>query len=176
METFLTAHGQDPGPYQRPLLAGAITGLLATIPATAVLAAFGSLRVEAEILGLPLAATLAAGAAAMVVAGVLYGRLFQRAANDRRGGWLFGMAFGFLLWMAGAVMVLPLLSGGAAPGGTAAVGVFLSLIAWGLTLGILFPYIHKPLQADISGDPRAGGDRFGPEAVVSTWRLLRLRV
>ena len=46
------AHGDDPGPTQRPLLAGAISGVLATIPAIAILYAFGSLAVEARILGL----------------------------------------------------------------------------------------------------------------------------
>ena len=35
MAGFLGAHGYDPGPTQRPLLAGAIVGLLATVPAIA---------------------------------------------------------------------------------------------------------------------------------------------
>ena len=36
-EDFLSAHGYDPGPSQRPLLAGAISGVLATAPAIGVL-------------------------------------------------------------------------------------------------------------------------------------------
>ena len=34
---FVSAHGYDPGPSQRPYLAGAISGLLATVPAIGVL-------------------------------------------------------------------------------------------------------------------------------------------
>src|SRR3546814_15201737 len=83
----------------------------------------------------------------MALAGGIYGRLFQRGANDRRGGWLFGMAFGFLLWTAGMVLTLPLLSGGWLPAGTAAIGVLLSLVIWGTTIGGLFPYVHRPLHA-----------------------------
>src|SRR3954470_19934701 len=40
---MLRAHGLDAGPTQRPLLAGAIAGLIADIPATALLELFGSL-------------------------------------------------------------------------------------------------------------------------------------
>src|SRR4051812_16394362 len=102
MPGFLSAHGYDPGPTQRPLLAGAISGVVATVPAIAILYAFGSLRVEASILGLPQLKTVGLGWLAMALAGAIYGRLFGRAANDMRGGWLFGMAFGFALWAAGA--------------------------------------------------------------------------
>src|SRR5436305_14810710 len=82
----------------------------------------------------------------MAIAGAAYSRLFGRAANEVRGGWLFGMAFGFALWAAGAVMVLPLASGGEAPAGHAAVGVFLSVVALGADLGAVHPFVHRPLQ------------------------------
>lgn len=121
MRGFLTAHGFDPGPTQRPLLTGGLSGAIATLPAVTVLVAFGSLEAEAEILGRSVPLTLGAGCVVMALAGVVYGGLFRRGANDRRGGWLFGMAFGFMLWTAGAVMVLPLASGGLAPGGEAAI-------------------------------------------------------
>ncbi|HWJ38658.1 MAG TPA: hypothetical protein VNR86_07865, partial [Sphingomicrobium sp.] len=117
MATFLSAHGYDPGPTQRPLLSGAIAGVLATAPAVAILLWFGSLRVEAKILGMSTLLTLIVGWAAMAVAGALYSRIFGRAANNVHGGWLFGMAFGFALWAGGAVLVLPLLSDGKAPAG-----------------------------------------------------------
>ena len=164
MPGFLSAHGYDPGPTQRPGAAGAIAGLISTVPATAVLAAFGSLRIEAQILGLPASLTVAAGCVVMSITGALYGRLFQRAANDRRGGWLFGMLFGFVLWTAGSVMILPLLSGGLAPGGVAAIGVLLSLLAWGTSLGALFRYVHRPLHADLEG--KSVLDRVGPAAAA----------
>jgi hypothetical protein len=165
MPGLLGAHGYDPGPTQRPLLAGALAALLATVPAVAVLILFGSLPVEAEILGLSPVATLLAGEVVMAIAGAAYARLFGRAANDKNGGWLFGMAFGFLLWSAGAVMILPLLGGGRAPAGEAAMGVFLSLVLWGGALGLLLPYVHKPLGDDL--EKMSGREESGPSAAAS---------
>ena len=162
MAGFLSAHGFDPGPTQRPLTAGAISGVLATIPAIGLLHLFGSIEVEARILGLSPLATVALGCAAMAIAGALYARLFGRAANDARGGWLFGMAFGFALWAGGAVMVLPLVSGGQAPAGEPAIGVLLSLIAWGTTLGALLPFVHRPLHEDLESAARRPS--VGPSA------------
>src|SRR5688572_26778037 len=99
MLEMLRAHGLNAGPTQRPMLAGGLTGLLADVPALALLQAFGSVPVLAAALGrdaTPAVALLHAGA--MLLGGIGYGLLFQRAANDRAGGWLFGMAYGFLLW------------------------------------------------------------------------------
>src|SRR3954471_664516 len=98
MSGFLAAHGYDPGPTQRPFTAGAVAGLLATPPAILVLHLLGSLAVEGRILGLSRIMTIIAGGLAMALAGAVYARLLGRAANDVRGGWLFGMAFGFALW------------------------------------------------------------------------------
>ena len=162
MSGFLGAHGYDPGPSQRPLLAGATSGLVATVPATALLWLFGSLEVEAEILGLSIVATIAIGCAVMAATGAAYARLFGRAANDKSGGWLFGMASGFALWTGGAVMVLPLASGGLAPAGLAAIGVFLSLLLWGTALGALLPFVHRPLHEDI--DQASKRPAMGPAA------------
>ena len=150
MVGFLSAHGYDPGPTQRPGLAGAGSGLLATVPAIAILNLFGSLQVEARILGASIAATLLAGSVLMAAAGASYAWLFGRAANDPRGGWLFGMAFGFALWATGAVMVLPFASGGLAPAGVPAVGLFLSLVIWGGALGAALPFVHRPMQKSIA--------------------------
>jgi len=154
MTGFLSAHGFSPGPTQRPLLAGALSGVAGTVPAIAILHAFGSLAVEASVLGISPLITVAIGWAVMAVAGAVYGRLFGRAANDKRAGWLFGMAFGFALWAAGAVMVLPLASGGKAPAGEAAIGVFLSLIVWGAAAGASHPFIHRPLHESIESASR----------------------
>ena len=82
----------------------------------------------------------------MALAGAIYARLFGRAANEARGGWLFGMTFGFALWAAGAVMVRPLASGGEMPAGVAAAGLFLSLVVWGAALGTVHPFIDRPLH------------------------------
>jgi hypothetical protein len=165
MSSFLSAHGYDPGPTQRPLLAGSISGVLGTIPAIAILYFFGSLKVEAWILGLSQWGTVVAGCLAMAAAGAAYGRLFGRAANDVRGGWLFGMAFGFALWAAGAVMILPLASNGETPGGKAAIGVFVSLVAWGAAAGLVHPFVHRPLHESLA----TGAQRkeMGPRAATS---------
>jgi Na+/melibiose symporter-like transporter len=162
--SFLAAHGFDPGPSQRPFSSGAISGILATIPAIAVLFAFGSLKVEAHILGWSILATLCAGWAAMAVCGALYARIFGRAANDVRGGWLFGAAFGFALWAAGAVLVLPIVTGGRAPAGSAALGVAISMLVWGVAIGILLPFVHRPLHESLErGSKRA---EVGPSAAA----------
>jgi len=158
MPGFLGAHGYDPGPTQRPLLAGAISGIAATLPAMAILYALGSLRVEAEIFRLSPLLMAGAGLPVMAAAGAIYGRLFGRAANDVRGGWLFGMAFGFALWAAGAVMIIPLATGGKAPAGEAAIGLFLSLVVWGAALGASYPFIHRPLHERLETAAR----RIGP--------------
>ena len=164
MASFLQAHGYDPGPSQRPFSAGAISGVLATIPAIGVLLWFGSLKVEAFILGLSQLETLGAGWVVMAIAGAAYGRIFGRAANNVHGGWLFGMAFGFALWAAGAVLVLPIVSGGRTPAGPAALGVAISMLVWGLAIGILMPFVHRPLHESLEkGSKRA---ELGPSAAA----------
>jgi hypothetical protein len=164
MANFLSVHGYDPGPSQRPLTAGAISGILATAPAIPILIGLGSLDVEARILGLSRLATLGLGWIMMALAGAVYGRLFGRAANNRHGGWLFGMAFGFVLWTAGAVLVLPLASGGRAPAGSAALGLALSLLLWGLGTGILQPFVHRPLHEGLKKGSRHSD--VGPDAAA----------
>jgi hypothetical protein len=164
MADFLSAHGYAPGPTQRPLLAGAVSGLIATIPAIGLLQLFGTLPVEAAILRLSIFETLAAGSALMGVAGAIYARVYGRAANDARGGWLSGMAYGFALWAAGAVMVLPIASGGLAPAGDAALGAFLSLVVWGGALGTLLPFVQRRLHQDL--ETAAKRDGTGPDAAA----------
>lgn len=169
MAGFLSAHGYQPGPTQRPLLAGAIAGLLATPPAIITLWLLGSLRIEAQILGTSIPVTLAAGGAVMAGAGAFYARLFGRAANSVHAGWLFGMAFGFALWTAGAVFLLPLVSGGLAPAGEAAIGTFVSLVLWGAALGALLPFVHRPLHQGIR--EAAQRPQSGPAAATKKDRI-----
>jgi len=160
MARFLSAHGYDPGPTQRPLVAGALAGALASAPAVGLLLVTGALAVEARIVGTSLLGTIAIGVPVMAMAGAVYARLFGRPANDPRAGWLFGMAYGFVLWAAGAVLVLPLVSGGKAAAGTAALGVFLSLVVWGAALGALLPFLQRPLQEKL--EAAAKRSRTGP--------------
>lgn len=171
MAGFLAAHGYDPGPSQRPLTAGAMSGVVGTIPAIAVLIAFGSLRVEAQILGMSELATLFAGWVIMAVAGALYARLFGRAANALRGGWLFGMSFGFGLWAAGAVLLLPLISDGRMPAGPAATGVALALLVWGFATGLLVPFLHRPLHESL--EEASKRREVGPDAAAGNDQPIR---
>jgi Na+/melibiose symporter-like transporter len=171
MATFLSVHGYDPGATQRPILAGAISGILATAPAVGILLWFGSLKVEAQILGLSPLLTVGVGWLAMAVAGAAYSRLFGRAANNPHGGWLFGMAFGFALWAGGAVLVLPVISGGRSPAGPAALGVAASLLAWGLATGILLPFVHRPLHENLERASRH--EQVGPSAAAGNQQPIR---
>lgn len=164
MAGFLSAHGLSPGPTQRPFLAGGISGVVATLPALVLLALSGSIEIEAKILGLSVALTTALGWIAMAIAGAVYARLFGRAANDPNGGWLFGMAFGFVLWAGGAAMILPAVSGGLAPAGSAAISLLLSLLVWGATVGVLLPFIHRPLHQNLK--PASRRADMGPEAAT----------
>ncbi len=172
MMRFMRAHGGEAGPTQRPLIAGALSGLLAAIPAAGVFVAFGSFEVAAEeVMRLPKTATAALLLAAFTAAGVVYGGFFQRAANDRRAGWMLGLAFGFLLWIAAPIVVLPLLGGARMAAGVAATGFLAAFLAWGLTIGLIFPFVHRPLHAGL--DDRGGPARLGPDAAGIKRRLLR---
>jgi hypothetical protein len=164
---FLAAHGYDPGPTQRPILAGLLAGSLATAPSTALLLGFGSVAAGGRILGLSQLSTLAAGLAAMAVAGAGYGAIFRRAANDRSGAWLFGMAYGFLLWVGGAVMLLPAMSGGAAPAGEAATGIMLALLLWGTVLGAIFPIVHRAIHLRLAAWTDEMRETCGPSAAAA---------
>lgn len=173
MFRFLAAHGFDPGPTQRPILAGAVTGALATAPAAAAFVYFGTFDVVAvEIMRLSRWVAALVLIAAFTAAGGVYGGLFQRAANDRRGGWLFGLAFGFLLWITAPVVALPLIPGAAIAAGRAAVGFLIAFLLWGLALGVAFPFVHRPLAADLDSDSGSRRGDLGPNAAATT-KLLR---
>jgi 6-phosphofructokinase len=61
--------------------------------------------------------------------------------------------------------VLPLTSGGQAPAGHAAIGVFLSLVAWGAAVGAVHPFVHRPLHESIESASKR--EEVGPSAAVS---------
>jgi hypothetical protein len=153
MLEMLQAHGLDAGPTQRPLLAGAIAGLLADLPALALLAAFGTFDQLVDAAGGSWPSVIALHAAAMALGGIGYGLLFRRAANDPGGGWLFGMSYGFLLWLVLAVPLLQWLPPEPLMVGTAALGLYLGQVLWGMALGLAFRLVHRPLQGGV--DARA---------------------
>jgi hypothetical protein len=66
-------------------------------------------------------------------------------------------------------MILPLASGGIAPAGVTAIGVYLSLVLWGAAMGWLFPRIHRPLHKSTG----AGGSSLGPAAAADQGQVRR---
>jgi len=143
---YMRAHGNTPGPTQRPVLAGAIAGLVAEVPAAAMLWWSDALASATQALALRLWVTLLLHWSAAVIGGAIYGRVFSRAANDVHAGWLFGISYGFLIWMIGPVTILQWSLGRPLALGTAAMGVLASHLIYGLALGLLFPGIHRLLQ------------------------------
>ena len=151
MLEMLQAHGLDAGPTQRPLLAGAIAGVLSDVPAVALLVGSGSLATLSAELTASLYVVALVHAAAMGFAGVMYGLIFRRAANDAAGGWLFGISYGFLVWMVAAVPLLQWLPPQPLMVGMPAVGLFVGQLLWGLVLGASFRFVHAPLQSGVNG-------------------------
>jgi hypothetical protein len=146
---YMRAHGNAPGPTQRPILAGAITGFVAEIPAALMLWWSGALSSATQFLSLKIWTTLALHSLVAVIAGAIYGRVFNRAANDPQGGWLFGISFGFLIWMIGPVTVLQWTFGRPLAVGVPAMGILAAHLIYGLVTGLLFPWIHRSLQAEL---------------------------
>lgn len=173
MIVFLRAHGFDPGPLQRPLSAGAASGFVASLPAMAVLIIFPSFKVIADqVMGLSKALTAIVLIGSFSLSGLVYALAFRRAANDKHGGWLFGAAFGFLLWMAAPLVVLPVITAKVMAAGLAATGLFACFVVWGTVAGGLFPYIHHPLQRQLSSESEAGWS-LGPGAAALREGVMR---
>jgi hypothetical protein len=147
---------------------------LAAIPAGSVFAAFGSSQVAADsILRMPRPWAAAFMIAGFTLGGWFYGAVFQRAANDRRAAWLLGLASGFVLWILAPIVVLPLVRAHTMAGGPAATGIFMGFLTWGLSAGLLFPYVHRPLQAGLEERGDALTRRWGPTAAELRLWLLR---
>ena len=159
MLEMLRAHGLDAGPMQRPALAGAICGVLSDIPAIACLYAFGTFARLTSVIG---DVSVLLQVASTALAGAGYGLLFQRAANDAKGGWLFGMAYGYLVWQVVSVPLLQWLPPQPLLDGRPSLGLLLAHLLWGLAAGLVFPVVHRPLKASIES-PRSRRliSRFG---------------
>jgi len=144
---YMRAHGNTPGPTQRPYLNGAISGLFAAVPSFIVLYFSDALDSIEKTFSASRPLTLVVYAALMILAGIAYAAIFKRAANDRQGGWLFGISYGFLLWVLGPVTIWQTISNRPVATGHAAMGLFGAQVIFGLVLGLLFPAVHSFLQA-----------------------------
>jgi hypothetical protein len=151
---YMRAHGNTPGPTQRPLLTGAIAGLLAGIPSGAILYWSGAIAAIADWFQTNLGWILAIEAVLMILAGMLYAVIFKRAANDCEGGWLFGAGYGFLLWMFAPVTIWQTVTTTQIAVGGAAMGLFASHVLYGVVLGLLYPRIHALVKMRLSEAPK----------------------
>lgn len=149
---YLRAHGNTAGPTQRPYLTGAIGGLLAYVPYELMLQFSGAQQAISRGFGIDTRLSLGLSAFIMVAAGVLYAAVFKRAANDSRGGWLFGASFGFLLWMIAPVTLWQLIAAQPIAVGGAAIGLFAGHVLFGIVLGLVFPWIHMLLQSELNDE------------------------
>lgn len=164
MLSILQAHGLDPGPTQRPQLAGALSSLIANAPATALVVLFGTVHAVDAATRAGILIILLAFWILNIVAGIAYGRLFQRAANDKRGAWLFGLAFGFIVWMLVPVPLLQWIPQQPTLIGVPAIGLLLGQLLWGLALGVVFPLVHRRISADL--ESHAEDVSIGPESAI----------
>jgi hypothetical protein len=140
---FMRAHGQTPGPGQRPRLTGAVAGTLGGIAAVPILDWSRAIPSLGAALGLDAWVIVALSLALCAVAGAVYGAVFQRAAGDPRGGWLFGLSYGFLLWMLGPIALLQTILRRPLATGIAAMGLLGASLVSGLVLGVLFRPVHR---------------------------------
>src|SRR5437879_2210098 len=103
---YMQAHGYTAGPTQRPAAAGAISGAIALSAAYEIIDVTGGLNEVRQNLHISMPVAVSVFGILCLLGGVLYGRLFQRTVNDKHGGWLFGISYGFLLWVIGPVAIL----------------------------------------------------------------------
>ncbi len=151
--SFWTIHGLNPGPLHRPLLAGTIAGGLASLPAAALVWWSGAALPPSRALGWPPAILVLASVAGLIVAGTAYGAVFRRAANDPRGGWLFGLGWGLGTWAAGPITACQWLLGRPIATGAAATVLLAGHLLWGFLLGIGYPSVQRWVQMDIDQAP-----------------------
>jgi len=142
----MRAHGNTPGPTQRPYLTGAISGVLAQIPALLILFYSGALESLARGTGKSQLLISILSTGVMALAGILYAAIFKRAANDFSGGWLFGISYGFLLWVLSPLTLWQLITERPIAVGGAAMGLFGTHVVFGLALGFIFPRVHCRVQ------------------------------
>ena len=146
----MRAHGNSVGPTHRPLVTGLLSGLIAAVPSMAMRAWSGALGREAEALGADLWLTAGGHVLIFALSALAYAFVFQRAANDMRSGWLLGISFGFLLWVIGPVSIWNRATGDPIATGTAAIGMFASYLAFGLTLGAAYPIVNRRTQSKLN--------------------------
>ncbi len=137
---------RDPEPLQRPRLAGGIVGIGAAFVAAALVWSTGSADPPARAIGIAPWLLVVLSIASLGIAGAAYGAVFQRAANDRRGGWLFGLGWGFLTWALGPITLCQWALARPVSAGWPAAILLAGHLLWGLLLGTLFPFVQSRVE------------------------------
>ncbi|HEU4970245.1 hypothetical protein [Sphingomonas sp.] len=145
--------GTDPSPLQRPRVAGAIAAGVAAVPAAALVWLTGSARMPATVIGVPEWLLVLLSIAGLAVSGGIYGSIFLRAANDRRGGWLFGLGWGFLTWTLGPITLFQWWLGRPVAIGTHAAWLLAAHLLWGLLFGAVFPLAQNSVKRTLENAP-----------------------
>jgi hypothetical protein len=143
---FVTAHGYIASPTQRPYSAGLLTGIIAATLSILLMWKTQTTEAIGQTLGIGTSRTIIFSAIFMVIAGPIYAVIFRRTANDRRGGWMFGLVYGYLLWLLGPDTALQLWIGRPVLTGYPAIGLLCGELVYGLLLGLLFPWVHLLIQ------------------------------
>ena len=143
---YLQVHGQHAGPTQRPVLAGLLSGFIAALLALAVLYFTDGLWRLPHRIGFSVTSIIAIHITVATLEGAIYGLVLGRAANAKHSGWLFGLCYGYLLWIIGPVMLFELIFSIPVARYDLGIPMIASHIVYGLALGVLFPYIHPPLH------------------------------
>ena len=147
---YMRAHGNTPSPTQKPVTTAVISGLIAGIPYFAILYYTDALRSVATGFHTSRWIVAITAVGLSLLGAISYAWIFKRAANDTCGGWLFGMSFGFLLWMLGPVTLWQTITGQPVAIGTPAIGMFGAYVLYGLVLGLVFPWIHFLIRGRLS--------------------------
>lgn len=137
---FIKAHGAEPGPLMRPILTGATASEISAVITVLIL-----LLICFE-LNIKFRFSLVALFFGMILyslfAGILYGKIYRRAANDRRGGWIFGASTGFILWMVNPIIWLPWFGYKELFSGSTGLLIVFTHVIHGTMMGLFFPRIH----------------------------------
>lgn len=141
LNPFMRAHGATAGPRLRPVATGICAGFLGFLFGLAVLISTGAqhelLRQFGAGIVIPIETSYA------LAAGALYGKIYRRAALDPRGGWLFGMSSGFIIWMIAFAGIGPWIYGEPLVLGRAAIGALAAHFVFGTAMGIAYPMVHS---------------------------------
>jgi uncharacterized membrane protein YagU involved in acid resistance len=145
---------EEEGPASRTVRAlghGPLAGLLGGLAFTVVMLTIGFLPTVARLVGSESATTgFVVHLAISVLIGASYGLLFRRRSFDAGSALGWGVSYGFLWWVLGALTLLPILLGGTPQWTAEAVDrTFASLvghIAYGAVLGVTYYHLERRVR------------------------------